>query len=85
MGADTPEKFGRRASDEGQQASEFVDGLLRKQGDAFHIKTLKDRKGKYGRYLVDIMLEYDEDGQKLVTSRPLSEFLITKGIAEAYK
>jgi len=83
-GANTPEKFGRNASDEGRTASEFVAALLRAQPEPFEIRTYKDKKGKYGRYLVDIILTHDENGE-LMPARSLSGYLITKDIAEAYK
>jgi len=85
MGADTPEKYGRRASDEGKAASVFVEDLLGKQDKPLLIKTFKDRKGKYGRYLVDVMINIDENGQLFTYPRSLSEYLVEKGIAKTYK
>lgn len=84
-GADTPEKYGARASEEGKIASEFVERLLKAQGEVLSIKTFKDRKGKYGRYLVDIMLAFDADGQKLAAPTCLSDYLISEGMAEPYE
>ena len=73
-GADTPEVYGSRASEEGREASAFVKALLEAQPGPLQIRTFKDKKGKYGRYLVDIHLTVDADGTSLDTW--LSEYLI---------
>jgi len=80
-GADTPEVFGKNASQEGRDASAFVKKLLEAQPDTFTVNTHKDRKGKYGRYLADILLVNDEDGTPLEVSVFLSTYLIQKRVA----
>jgi endonuclease YncB( thermonuclease family) len=87
-GADTPEKFGRYATPEGQIASEFVEKLLAAQPGVFDIKTYKtrktrrDKKGKYGRYLVDVILTVDGDGTPFPEEMGvvwLAQYLIDQG------
>lgn len=82
LGADTPEIFGRKATPEGKKAKKFVQQLLKKQPKPLLIKTKKDRKGKYGRYLVDIQLECDENGEQFLLPVQLSNYLIDQGYAE---
>lgn len=80
-GADTPEVYGSRASEEGRKASEFVENLLRAQPEWMTIKTVKDRKGKYGRYLVDIVIGNSEHGTPLDRPYMLSAYLVELGYA----
>ena len=40
------------------------------------IKTYKDKKGKYGRYLADIYIDIDE------VSTCVNDWLVTEGLAE---
>lgn len=47
-GVDCPE----RGSEEGRAATEYTKGWVADHAGALLIKTLKDRKEKYGRYLV---------------------------------
>lgn len=59
-GINTPETYGvKRDSDEykeGIKAKDFVIGALEPmtQGERIVIQTIKDKKGKYGRYLANI-------------------------------
>lgn len=78
-GADTPEVFGKRACEAGREASEFVKELLDQQDDVLHIRTHRDRKGKYGRYLVDVKLQADIHGNPI--DMWLSDYLIGEGQA----
>ena len=87
-GADTPEIFGRYATPEGTIASEFVEKLLAAQPGMLLIKTFQTRKtdrhkkGKYGRYLVDVILEVDENGTPFPEeTKPvwLAQYLIDQG------
>lgn len=80
FGADTPEVFGKRACEAGRKASEFVKELLEQQDEVLHVRTYKDRKGKYGRYLVDVKLQADIRGDPI--DMWLSEYLIQQGQAE---
>jgi micrococcal nuclease len=52
LGIDTPEVYGRVEDEErarGRAASEFVSSFI--EGRDIIVRTFKDRKGKYGRYL----------------------------------
>jgi micrococcal nuclease len=80
VGADTPEVFGKNASEEGRQASESVKRLLWAQ-PSITIRTLKDKQGKYGRYLADIRITHNGDGDPLPDTVWLSQYLIDQGIA----
>ena len=75
--ANTPETFGVKKNSEeykkGMEAKLFVqDQLL---GKTVTIKTAKDKRGKYGRYLAEIIMP---DG------KVLNQVLIDKGFAEFY-
>jgi endonuclease YncB( thermonuclease family) len=92
-GADTPEVFGRKASEEGRESSKFVEKLLLAQKGSLLIKTFKtrttdrDKKGKYGRYLADVLIEQDENGNTFPDEvRPvwLAQYLIDQGQAKVY-
>lgn len=76
-GVDTPEVYGPNACPEGTEASEFVRETLEALGPVFMIETIKDRKGKYGRYLADIFLSYNEDQEPVM----LSDYLVENGQA----
>lgn len=79
-GADTPEVYGKNACDAGREASEFVKELLARQGEELQIRTHKDRQGKYGRYLVDVKLQSDAQGNPV--DEWLSSHLVEHGWAE---
>jgi micrococcal nuclease len=57
-GIDTPETYGvPRDSPQwllGQAAKTFASEWLTQHGPALRVRTYKDRKGKYGRWLVEI-------------------------------
>lgn len=80
MGVNTPETYGVKKDSEeykkGMEAKEFVVSLL--EGKNFVIRTFKDKQGKYGRYLCDVVLSSDGEQEKL-----LSQELITSGLAVA--
>jgi micrococcal nuclease len=88
-GADTPEVFGRNATPEGKVASEIVSNLLLWNGPNLVITTYKDKKGKYGRYLVDVIIVNDENGEPILSelnesdgvTMTLAQYLIMNGIA----
>jgi len=75
----TPEIFGVSKDSEeykrGMQAKVFVDNWL-KATKELYIKTYKDSKGKYGRYLAEI---YNENGECL------NDILLEKGLAEKFE
>jgi len=54
-GINAPEMRGPERP-EGIVARDFLRGLLRR-GEWFTIRTYKDRRGKYGRYLCEIILD----------------------------
>ncbi|KIG11604.1 hypothetical protein DB30_03124 [Enhygromyxa salina] len=57
-GIDTPETYGVPRDSEqwrqGQAAKRFADDWLAQHGPELRVRTFKDRKGKYGRWLVEI-------------------------------
>lgn len=62
LGIDTPEVYGRVEEEErarGKDASRFVRSFI--EGRDIVIRTFKDRKGKYGRYLAVVF--YHQAGQ----------------------
>lgn len=73
FGLDTPEIRGEERED-GLMVRDYVrDIMTRPENEYFLIQTEKDKKGKYGRYLVTIILPGDVN---------LNEDLIAKGFAE---
>lgn len=77
-GIDTPEIRGEERL-EGLKVRGIVrDFILDKK---VVIKTIKDKKGKYGRYLAIIFLDLDQDG-KLDN---LNEWLVENNYAKIYK
>lgn len=74
FGVDTPEVFGVKKSSEeykkGERASNRVKELL-PEGKELEIETVKDKKGKFGRYL----------GKILIDGQDLGEILIAEGLA----
>lgn len=93
-GIDTPEVFGVKAGSPewvaGTKASEFVKSVLH-AGDIIIIETIKDQKGKYGRYLVVVYAKIDQSiFAGLTNIRSIGEFvcindvLIANGLAKPY-
>ncbi len=91
-GVNTPEVYGVKKGspewEEGQKASLFVKELVRKN-DLVLIETLKDQKGKYGRYLAVLYIHLPEEMQTEGLRRIgdfycLNDLLIAKGLAEEY-
>jgi len=82
-GVDTPEIFGRNATDEGKTAKNFVADWVKSKADLpgyFVYRSLKyNAKDKYGRALGSIEWVSD-DGSISV----LSEELLNAGLAEIY-
>ena len=78
-GIDTPETYGvKKTSEEykaGKLATERVKELVLNK--AVIIRTTKDSKGKYGRYIADIMFD-DDTG----TTHSLSQVLLQEGLGE---
>ena len=75
-GVDTPEIYGvKKESEEyakGMQASSRVRELI--EGKRVWVRTVKDSKGKYGRYLAYIYFE---------ENKCLNDLLVEEGLAEA--
>lgn len=93
-GVNTPEVYGvKKGSDEylaGKQASDFVKSVIKK-GDLAIIETLKDAKGKYGRYLGVLyvrvapeILEGHANIRSIGDFYCINDLLIAKGLAEPY-
>ncbi|WP_163707655.1 thermonuclease family protein [Mangrovibacterium lignilyticum] len=93
-GVNTPEVYGVRHDSEeyqlGKAASDFVKSIMKK-GNLAIVETLKDSKGKYGRYLAVLYVRMTPevlDG--LSNIRAVGDFycvndvLIEKGLAEPY-
>jgi len=61
-GIDTPEVYGVKHDSEeyaeGKKASDFVKKLL-PQGTKVTIRTIKDKRGKYGRYLARVFFNFE--------------------------
>jgi len=78
FGIDTPEIYGRVTEEEkekGMKAKEFVEKWL-ESANELYIKTIKDKKGKYGRYLGIVFNEKEE---------ALNEILLNEGLAKVLK
>lgn len=71
-GVNTPE-LRSPTLEEGRKAKRFVSVKLN-EADQIIIKTHKDRKGKYGRWLAEVFV----DGVSL------NEMLVRRGLAERY-
>jgi len=89
FGADTPEIYGKHATENGKIAKEAVEKIFANNGPEFTVHTYKDKKGKYGRYIADVDILFDEDGNSLLTEQnvrdgtgiTLSQHLIMSGLA----
>jgi len=93
-GIDTPEVYGvKKGSAEwerGNLASEFVKKYLAENNQVI-IKTIKDKKEKYGRYLALIFIQIDQsvltgltDIRSIGDFYCLNDMLIAKGLAKKY-
>lgn len=93
-GVDTPEVYGVKKNSEeyqkGMAASNFAKSLIKK-GTLGIVETLKDEKGKYGRYLAVLYVQVPEEILKgLDKIRAIGNFycindiLIAKGLARPY-
>lgn len=77
LGIDTPETYGVKKDSEeykaGKIATEFVTNLILNK--EIVIQTVKDKKGKYGRYLATVFID----------DVNLNETLIKEGLAKKYE
>lgn len=80
VGINTPESYGPAACDEGRAAKQYLVDLLR-EGTPLVVKTTKDKKEKYGRFLAELFV-LDADGQPLAKS--VNQTMIEVGHAKAY-
>lgn len=80
LGVDTPETFGvKRDSEEyaaGVEARKFVEDFVAMNGGRVTVQTVKDKKGKFGRYLATI-----HAGD---VAASLNDLLLEKGLAKRY-
>ena len=76
LGINTPETYGvKKDSEEYKRGKIAKDWLVDKiLGETLIIKTHKDQKGKYGRYLVELFMD----------EKSIAEEMIEKGLGVAY-
>jgi len=68
IGINTPEIFGRHVKEEKPLGLKFKHKLeeILSSEDEFIVRTYKDKKGKYGRYLAEIQLKNGSEVTKLL-------------------
>lgn len=76
-GIDTPEVYGVKKESEEYNAGKLASARAKElvDGKSVIVKTEKDKTGKYGRYIADILFD-DDDG----VTKSLSEVLIQEGL-----
>jgi micrococcal nuclease len=79
-GVNTPESYGPTACDEGRAAKQFLSDLL-PVGTLVVVKTSKDKKEKYGRFLAEV---YMLDAKGVPLSQPVNALMVEKGHAKPY-
>ena len=79
-GINTPESYGPTACDEGRAAKQFLIDTL-PVGATVMVKTTKDKKEKYGRFLAEVYL-LDAKGEVLPQS--VNALMVEKGHAKLY-
>lgn len=81
FGVDTPEVYGVKKDSEeyaaGMKASARTKELV--EGKSVWVSTVKDKKGKYGRYLAHVYVAVEGQEELLC----LNQTLIDEGLAEA--
>ena len=93
-GVDTPEVYGVKKDSEeyqkGMAASNFAKSFIKK-GTLGIVETIKDEKGKYGRYLAVLYVQVPEevvaglDNIRMVGNfYCINDILIAKGLARPY-
>ena len=80
VGINTPESYGPTACDEGRAAKQYLTDTL-KEGTVVIVKTTKDKKEKYGRFLAELFL-FDAAAKPL--DRSVNQMMIDAGHAKAY-
>lgn len=76
-GIDAPEMRGDER-EQGIVARDFVRGLLRSHPEVM-LRTYKDKRGKYGRWLATVFVVYNGAG-----GVDLNRLLVTEGLARDY-
>lgn len=79
-GINTPESYGPTACDEGRAAKQFLTDLL-PVNTTVVVKTSKDRKEKYGRFLAEVYL-LDAKGE--VLPQTVNAVMVERGHAKVY-
>lgn len=72
-GIDTPETYGKNRSEKGKEATAYVKSKLENCSQIV-VETYKDKQGKYGRYLANI----------IYNNVCLNEELVQAGLAKRY-
>lgn len=80
-GIDTPEIYGVKKDSpeyqDGMEAKAYLQKLI-PPGSLVKVRTFKDKKGKYGRYIADVLYVEPDDGHTV----NVAEALIEKGHGE---
>jgi len=79
-GINAPESYGPTACAEGRAAKQFLTDLL-PVGTTVVVKTSKDKKEKYGRFLAEVYL-LDAKGE--VLPQAVNALMVEKGHAKPY-
>lgn len=80
-GVDTPEVYGKEASEEGRQASEYVKKIL--QDRNVFIRTYKNAPSSFNRWEADVMFTLlNEDGSVKDVHMDLASHLVSVGHAK---
>jgi len=79
-GINTPESYGPDACAEGRAAKQYLADTL-PEGTNVVVRTTKDRKEKYGRFLAEVFA-VDGSGQPLPTS--VNQTMVDAGHAKPY-
>lgn len=79
-GINTPESYGPDACDAGRAAKQYLSDRI-PVGTALVVRTVKDRREKYGRFLAELFY-VDADGQALPVS--INQALVDAGHAKPY-
>jgi micrococcal nuclease len=79
-GIDAPESYGPNASDAGRAAKQQLADTLR-VGSTVVVKTTKDRREKYGRFLAEVFL-VTADGSPMEIS--VNQMMVDAGHATPY-
>lgn len=79
LGVDTPEVYGKNASEAGQEAKAYVEHWFQTY-EGFDIRARTVKTDSFGRWLADIFVVFDD-----ATTLGLSDALLASGHGTAYK